>query len=100
MTVLDTSPTIPELEGEARAAVEYRGGHLQIIASAGSGKTEVVAQRVASLLAGGIDPEAIGAFTFTERAASSLKGRIEQRVTAHANLGPPALDRIGGMFVG
>jgi DNA helicase-2/ATP-dependent DNA helicase PcrA len=47
----ETIAVIPKLEREARAAVEYRDGHLQIIASAGSGKTEVVSQRVASLLA-------------------------------------------------
>lgn len=48
---------IPTLEGDAAAAVDYRGGHLQIIASAGSGKTEVVAQRVASLLKEGRCPD-------------------------------------------
>lgn len=41
-----------QLDGDALAAVRHRGGHLQIIASAGSGKTEVVSQRVAELLAG------------------------------------------------
>ena len=91
---------IPRLEGEARAAVEYRGGHLQIIAAAGSGKTEVVSQRVAALLADDFPPESIVAFTFTERAASSLKSRIERCVLAHPKLGQPFLDRLGGMFVG
>ena len=43
---------------------------MQIIASAGSGKTEVVSQRVADLLAEGVRPDAIVAFTFTERAAA------------------------------
>lgn len=90
----------PRLEGESRTAVDYRGGHLQIIASAGSGKTEVVAQRVAALLADCVEPAAIVAFTFTERAAASLKSRIERRVTSHPKLGLAALDRIGGMFVG
>jgi len=68
-----TRPPAPELTGAALDAVRYRGGHLQIIASAGSGKTEVVSQRVAALLADGFEPEAIVAFTFTERAAASLK---------------------------
>jgi DNA helicase-2/ATP-dependent DNA helicase PcrA len=90
----------PRLQGDARSAVEYRGGHIQIIASAGAGKTEVVSQRVASLLADGFPPDSIVAFTFTERAAASLKGRIEQRVLAHPKLGHTTLDRIGGMFVG
>ena len=94
------SDNAPHLEGEAAAARDYRGGHLQIIASAGSGKTEVVSQRVASLLADGVPPEAVVAFTFTERAATSLKGRIERRVVAEPRLGPSALDRLGTMFIG
>lgn len=89
---------IPKLTGDAKKAVEYRDGHLQIIASAGSGKTEVVSQRVAALLAEGVSPDAIIAFTFTERAAASLKSRIEKRV--ENLLGVEFLDRLNGMFVG
>ena len=82
----------PELSGEALAAARHRGSHLQIIAAAGSGKTEVVSQRVAMLLAEGVPPEAIVAFTFTERAASELKARIATRV---AQLAPGNLiDRL------
>jgi len=88
----------PKLEGDAAAAASYRGGHLQIIASAGSGKTEVVAQRVASLLHEEVPPDGIVAFTFTERAARSLKTRIEKRVAAQ--MGSEVLDRLNGMFVG
>ena len=55
-----TEPDVPELHGQALEAVQYRGGHLQIIASAGSGKTEVVSQRVADLLADGFPPECDG----------------------------------------
>ena len=40
----------PVLEGESLRAVQHRGSHVQIIASAGSGKTEVVSPRVVSLL--------------------------------------------------
>lgn len=40
--------------------------NLQIIASAGSGKTEAVAQRVTDLLAGHVPPAAIVAFTLTD----------------------------------
>src|SRR5262245_9036682 len=80
-TVIDVSssntrPLPPTLTGSALEAVRYRGGHLQIIASAGSGKTEVVSQRVADLLADGFSAESIVAFTFTERAADELKNRI------------------------
>lgn len=47
---------VPELDGDALKAVLHRGSHLQITASAGSGKTEVVAQRFADLMATGEDP--------------------------------------------
>jgi DNA helicase-2/ATP-dependent DNA helicase PcrA len=90
--------TAPVLSGDARAAVCHRGSHLQIIASAGSGKTEVVAQRFAELMAHGADPAGIIAFTFTERAAQELKARISARV--EERLGPQALDRLGTAFVG
>jgi DNA helicase II / ATP-dependent DNA helicase PcrA len=89
---------VPQLEEDAAAAVDYRGGHLQIIAAAGSGKTEVVSQRIASLLAEGAEPASIVAFTFTERAAASLKARIERR--AAGLVGQEILDRFNGMFVG
>src|SRR4051794_26393742 len=62
---MEAMPT-PGLEGDALAAVRHRGGHLQIIAAAGSGKTEVVSQRAVDLMAGGVPPAGIVAFTFTE----------------------------------
>jgi DNA helicase-2/ATP-dependent DNA helicase PcrA len=89
---------IPVLTGDALGAVRHRGSHLQIIASAGAGKTEVVAQRVADLLADRVDPSEIVAFTFTERAAESLKTRISQRV--EARLGASFLDYLNACFVG
>ena len=91
-------PPAPELSGSARDAVRYRGGHLQIIAAAGSGKTEVVSQRVADLLADGLPADSIVAFTFTERAAEELGNRIAHRV--EDRLGVAALDRLAGLFVG
>src|SRR6267143_5788138 len=89
---------IPELRGDALKAVCHRGSHLQIIASAGSGKTEVVAQRVADLFADSVSPTALVAFTFTDRAAEELKHRIEQRV--EARLGKDFIGRLNGCFVG
>src|SRR6516165_7848554 len=90
--------TTPQLEGDALAAVRHRGTHLQIIASAGSGKTEIVSQRVADLLADGVAARSIVAFTFTERAADELKNRIRRRV--EGRLGQAARDVLGGLFVG
>lgn len=88
----------PQLSGDALEAVRHRGSHLQIIAAAGSGKTEVVSQRVADLLADPVPAEAIVAFTFTDRASEELKNRIANRV--QDRLGRQALDRLNGLFVG
>ncbi len=85
---------VPVLAGEALAAVRHRGSPMQIIASAGSGKTEVVSQRVVDLMADGVPPEGIVAFTFTERAAAELKDRITKRV--EARLGRETLDKLNG----
>ena len=75
-----------------QTAVDHIDGHLQIIACAGSGKTEVISRRIANILQKkpGIMPENIIAFTFTEKAAVSLKKRIE------IALG----DQVPGMYIG
>lgn len=50
---------------------------LQIVACAGSGKTQVISQRIAAILAQpGIKPHNVVAFTFTEKAAAELKERV------------------------
>ena len=62
------------------AAINHNAGNLQLIACAGSGKTEVVARRIAELLkTGGAKPANIVAFTFTDKAAAELKERIHTR---------------------
>jgi len=60
-------------------AIDHQQGNLQLIACAGSGKTEVVARRVANLLKNGLAPRNIIAFTFTDKAAAELKERILTR---------------------
>lgn len=91
---------IPELTGDAAEAVAHRGSHLQIIASAGAGKTEVVAQRVVSLLHDGIDGRSIVAFTFSKRAAEELKQRIAERTTQILGSSPSDTDVRAGYKVG
>src|SRR5579859_2272527 len=51
-------------------------------AGAGSGKTAVMAGRIALMLAGGIHPKHIAAVTFTELAASELSLRVREFVAA------------------
>ena len=64
-------------------AIAHSGRNLQLIACAGSGKTEVVARRVVHLLTPGrpdsLLPRNVIAFTFTDKAAAELKERIVTR---------------------
>src|SRR5262245_47170135 len=83
-----------------RRAIEHDRRNLQLIACAGSGKTEVVARRVVHLLNPGkpqsLLPRNIIAFTFTDKAAAELKERIITRTRQ-------ALGEVTGlaeMFVG
>lgn len=60
-----------------REAINCLDLPLQIIACAGSGKTQVISQRIANILAqADTDPRNIVAFTFTEKAAAELKDRV------------------------
>src|SRR5262249_52414603 len=81
-----------------KQVVEHRGGHLQVIACAGSGKTESISRRLAALLDEGATPESIVAFTFTEKAAAELKDRVARRVADRK--GTAFLDRLGPMYIG
>jgi len=86
------------LSDAQQRVVAHRGSDLQVIACAGSGKTTTMASRVAALLVDGVEPSAIVAFTFTERAAAELKNRILERATVA--LGAEFRDRLGPMYVG
>jgi DNA helicase-2/ATP-dependent DNA helicase PcrA len=78
-------------------AINHHASNLQLIACAGSGKTEVVARRIAELLrTGKATPGNIVAFTFTDKAAAELKERIVNRV--RETLGD--IPGLAEMFVG
>jgi len=62
-----------------KKAIHHGDSNLQLIACAGSGKTEVIARRVAHLIKNGARPNNIIAFTFTEKAAAELKEWIISR---------------------
>lgn len=93
-----TRAASPLLSSAQLRAVQHRSSDLQLIACAGSGKTETVAQHVAALIDENVSPDAIVAFTFTERAALELKDRILKRVKERK--GAAFLDRLGPMYVG
>ncbi len=67
---------LPDLPARRRALLDH-STTLLVEAGAGSGKTALMAGRVALLLAAGIPTREIVAITFTEAAASELRERIE-----------------------
>lgn len=85
-----------EYTEDQREAIAYRGGNLQIIACAGSGKTDVISRTIAELVNSGVRPENIVAFTFTDKAAHALKLRIR----SHMEDLSPDDPSIGTMSIG
>src|SRR5271165_2471583 len=63
-----------------RAAIVLHDRAFLVEAGAGSGKTAVMAGRIAMMLAEGISPKTIAAVTFTELAASELLIRVREFV--------------------
>jgi len=82
-----------ELTDEQRAAATDSSPDILAIACAGSGKSRTLAYRIVWLIAQGVDPGSIVAFTFTEKAADSIQLRV---ATALSRIGmdPTILGRI------
>jgi DNA helicase-2/ATP-dependent DNA helicase PcrA len=85
-----------ELTDDQRAAATDPPDEVLCLACAGSGKSRTLAYRIARLLASGEPPDGIVAFTFTDKAAETIKRRVAQ---ALAKVGVNT-DVMGALYIG
>lgn len=89
--ILHTNLTYEQYE-----AVIDESRNILCLACAGSGKSRTLAYKIAYLISKGESPESIIAFTFTEKAAESIKRRVAE---ALHNFGLSE-NIVGTMFIG
>jgi DNA helicase-2/ATP-dependent DNA helicase PcrA len=85
-----------QLTPQQRAAATDTAREVLCLACAGSGKSRTLAYRIARLLADDEAPDGIVAFTFTDRAADSIKRRVSQSLSS-VGISPNVL---GAMYIG
>jgi len=89
---------------EQAAAIAVRGDDVLLEAGAGTGKTGVMVERYCRLVCdSGLSPDAVLAFTFTDKAAAELRQRIRAELARRAERGSEraasVLAGIGGAWV-
>ncbi len=88
---MDVTSIIESLNDPQREAVTTSSNSVLVLAGAGSGKTRVLVHRIAWLIqAESVSPFGILAVTFTNKAASEMRGRVESLLSQTAQ----------GMWVG
>ena len=66
-----------QLTDEQRRVVEIDAGSHLVLAPPGSGKTEILSQRILHAMRTGVNPERMLCATFTNRAAYEMRSRVE-----------------------
>ena len=90
---------LDQMTEDQRLAISSQARRLLVIAGAGSGKTDVMARRVAWWIRDqGVPKDSIAAFTFTEAAAEELRFRIRTYIDQVTPSGEQP--NLGGMFIG
>ncbi|MFC1636225.1 ATP-dependent helicase [Planctomycetota bacterium] len=66
-----------KLNSQQQKAAEYGGGHVLVLAGAGTGKTRTIITRAAHLIRNSVPPKRILLLTFTRRAAREMTNRLK-----------------------
>jgi superfamily I DNA/RNA helicase len=84
-----------KLTDEQRRVVEIDAGSHLVLAPPGSGKTEILSQRILHAMRTGVNPERMLCATFTNRAAYEMRSRVEAQGAAAIRTGASAAIRTG-----
>ncbi len=75
-----TAAWLGVLDEQQQQAVLHEGGPVIVLAGAGTGKTRVLTYRIAYLIEKAVSPHAIVALTFTNKAADTMRTRLQKLV--------------------
>lgn len=92
----------PTLSDEQQKPVRSSATDVRVVAGAGAGKTETLTRYIIRLLLHDhIDPTAIVAFTFTDKAAENMKSRVYHRLLSIDTPEARSVgERLGDLYIG